>query len=57
MKRFFDYDSGEYTTEISGSLIMGDDGDLLQRMGKNMALDLDSGELHTISSVFDDDEN
>lgn len=57
MKRFFDYDSGEYTTEISGGLIMGDDGDLLQRMGKNMALDLDSGELHTISSVFDDDKN
>lgn len=57
MKRFFDYNSGEYTTEISGSLIMGDDGDLLQRMGKNMALDLDSGELHTISSAFDDGEN
>lgn len=32
------------------------DGDLLMRMGDNMAMDMDSGELHFISGWSDDEE-
>ena len=39
-KHFFDYD----------------DGDLLRRMGDNMAMDMDSGELHIISDWSDDED-
>ena len=40
-KHFFDYD----------------DGDLLMRMGDNMAMDMDSGELHIISGWSDDEDD
>ena len=33
------------------------DGDLLMRMGDNMAMDMDSGELHFISGWSDDEED
>lgn len=33
-----------------------EDGDLLKRMGDNMAMDMDSGELHIISGWNEDDE-
>lgn len=31
------------------------DGDMMMRMGDNMAMDMDSGELHIISSWEDED--
>lgn len=34
-----------------------DDGNLLIRMGNNMAMDIYSGKLHFLSSCSDDDEN
>ena len=33
------------------------DGDLLMRMGDNMAMDMDSGELNFISGWSDDEED
>lgn len=33
------------------------DGNLLMRMGDNMAIDMDSGELHIISSWEDEEED
>lgn len=33
------------------------DGDLLMRMGDNMAMDIDSGELHIISSWSNDEDD
>ena len=40
-KHFFDYD----------------DGNMLMRMGDNMATDMDSGELHIISSWDNEDDD
>lgn len=47
-KHFFDYDDGNFAHTISGNMAIDSDGDLLMRMGDNMAMDMDSGELHMI---------
>ena len=54
MKHFFDYSDGDFGIELSQDLLIDADGNLMQRMGDSMAMDLDSGELHIISS--DDEE-
>lgn len=33
------------------------DGDMLMRMGDNMAMDIDTGELHFISGWSDDEDD
>lgn len=48
-KHFFDYDDGDFAYIISDSMAIDFDRDLLMRMGNNMAMDMDSGELHIIS--------
>ena len=55
-KHFFDYDDGNFAHTISGNMAIDSGGDLLMRMGDNMAMDMDSGELHMVSSWNDDDE-
>lgn len=42
---------------ISGNMAIDSDGDLLMRMGDNMAIDMDSGELHIISGWPDDEDD
>ena len=37
-------------------LAMVSDGDLMMRMGDHMAMDMDTGDIHMISSWPDDDE-
>ena len=41
-KHFFDYDDGNFAHTISGNMAIDSDGDLLMRMGDNMAMDMDS---------------
>lgn len=48
-KHFFDYDDGNFAHTISDNMTIDSGGDLLMRMGDNMAMDMDSGELHIIS--------
>ena len=36
--------------------IMDSDGDMMMRVGNNMAMDMDSGELHMVTG-WDDDDN
>ena len=40
-KHFFDYDDGDFA---------------MSRMGDHMAMDMDTGDIHMISSWSDDDE-
>ena len=40
-KHFFDYDDGNFAHTISGNMAIDSDGDLLMRMGDNMAMDMD----------------
>ena len=56
MKHFFDYSEGDFGIELSRDLLIDAKGNLMQRMGDSMAMDLDSGELHIISSDTSDDE-
>ncbi len=38
-------------------MAINSDGDFLMRMGDNMAMDMDSGELHFISGWSDDNDD
>ena len=55
-KHFFDYDDGNFAHTISDTMAIDSDGDLLMCMGDNMAMDMDSGELHIISGWPDDED-
>ena len=55
-KQFFDYDDGDFAHTISDNMAMDSGGNLLMRMGNNMAMDMDSGELHIISGWSDDED-
>lgn len=41
---------------LSGNMLIDSDGDLMMKMSDNMAMDMDSGELHLISSFGEDDD-
>ena len=49
-KHFFDYDDGDFGYSISDDMAINSNGDLMIKIDDNMALDLDSGDLHFISS-------
>lgn len=56
-KHFFDYDDGDFAMSISDSMAMDSDGGLMMRMGANMAMDMETGDIHMISSWPDDDDD
>ena len=56
MGNYFDYTTGEFGFNMGDdSMLMNQDGDLLMRTSDTSAIDLETGELHIISS-FDNDE-
>ena len=55
-KRFFDYDDGDFAYTVSDILAIDSDGNMLMRMGDNMAMDMDSGDIHFISSWPNDED-
>lgn len=55
-RNFFDYDDGDFAYIISNNMAIDSDGDLLMRMGDNMAMNMVSGDLHFISGWSDDDD-
>ena len=56
-KWFFNYDSGDMGFATSESMGMSSDGDMLMRMGDNMAMDMETGDIHFISDWSDDDDD
>lgn len=56
-KHFFDYDDGDFAHAISDNMAIDSDGDLLMRMGDNTVMDMNSGDIHFISSWTDDDDD
>ena len=56
MRWFWDFDNDDFAVSVSDDLAMDSDGDLMMRMGDNLAMDLDSGDLHLIFG-WDDDED
>ena len=55
-KSFFDYDDGDFLFAVSDNMAMDSVGDLMVRMSDNTVLDLNSGDLHFISSWEDEDD-
>lgn len=49
-KHFFDFEDSDFAHSISDNMAIDSEGDLLMRMGDNMAMDMDSGELHMVLS-------
>ena len=53
---FFDVDDGDFGFQMSDSMGVDSDGNMMMRMGDNMAMDMNSGELHMVTG-WDDDDN
>ena len=51
----FDFNDGEFIFG-SGDMRFNSDGDMMMRMGDNMAMDMETGEIHITSSWDDDDD-
>ena len=56
-KHIFDFEDGDFMFSISDDMAMDSDGHMMMRMGKNMALDMDSGDIHMIAAWSLDDED
>ncbi len=55
-KHFLDFDDGDFVFTVSDSMAMDSDGHMMMRMGNNMAMDMDSGDLHIVSGWSDDND-
>ncbi len=55
-KRFFDYEDGDFAHTLSNNMAINSDGDMLMRMGNNLAMDMETGDLHFISGWSNDDD-
>ena len=53
----FDYDNGDFIYHTSGNLGMDSNSDLHMRMGDNMSMDMETGELHMTSGWKNDDDD
>ena len=46
---FFDVDDSDFGFQISDTMGIDSDGNMMMRVGDNMAMDMDSGALHFVS--------
>ena len=56
-KHFFVFFSSRRRHTRSDNMAIDSDCDLLMRLGDNMAMDMDTGDIHIISSWSNDDED
>ena len=54
---FFDIFNGKFGFKMSDDMGMDSDGNMMMRIGDNMAMDMDSGELHMVTGWDRDDDN
>jgi len=55
-KQILDFDDGDFIFSASGNIGFDSDGNMMMKMSDNMALDMDSGEIHFVSS-WDEDKD
>ena len=55
-KSFMDMEYGDICFFTFDNMAMDSEGHMMMRMGDNMDMDMESGELHMVSSWDDDDE-
>ena len=56
MRPFFDYEDGDFATPISDNMAIDSDGNVLMKLGENMAVDVESGNVHLKSSWNNEDD-
>ena len=57
-KHFFDYDIVDFVyANDMGNTMFSDDGHFLSKMGNNMVMDMDTGDIHLTSSLDSDVDN
>lgn len=56
-RTFLDLESGKLGFGFGENLLMDSDGDLMMKMGDNIAMDMESGDLHIVSSFGDSCED
>ena len=55
-KPFFDYEDGDFAHTLSDNMAIDSDGDMLMRMGDNIAMEMETGDLHFISGWSNDED-
>ena len=55
-KQILDFNDGDLILSSSGNIGFVSDGNMMMKMSDNMALDMDSGEIHFVSS-WDEDKD
>lgn len=53
----FDYNNGDFIQNFSNDTGINSDGELITRSGDNMAINLNTGELHIVSGWDNEDDN
>lgn len=53
----FDYDDGDFIYQTSDNMRIDSDSDLHMRMGDNISMDIDTGELHFNSGWRNEDND
>ena len=48
---------GDFAYTVSDNMAIDSDGNMMMRMGDNMAMDMDIGDIHFISSWDDEDDD
>lgn len=56
-KHIFDFEDGDFAFTVSDKMSMDSDGNLMMRVGNNMAMDMDSGDIHLTSSWTDNEDD
>lgn len=55
-KPIFDMDDNDFIFSTCDTMGIDSDGNMMMRMSDNMAMDMDSGEIHFVSSWDDEDD-
>ena len=53
----YDYENGDYIFGTSEDMGISSDGHMMMSMSDNMAMDMDTGEMHMVSGWDDDDDD
>lgn len=51
-KHIFDFENGDFAFTVSDNVAMDSDENLMMRMGDNMAMDMDSGDIYLVCSLL-----
>ena len=56
-KQILDFNDDDFIFSTSGNIGFDSDGNMMIKMSDNMALDMDSGEIHFVSSLDEDKDD